>query len=97
MKTVNLTTFIQRGDLLIEAVTLRKPEVGSLRGLKMTDLLQMDVNAMLLVLPRATEPALLPAEVAALDPADFLTLSGTLVSFFMTPDQQAQLAAEVRR
>lgn len=92
MKTVNLTQFIARGSDVITAVAVRKPDVGALRGLKMTDVLQMDVNAMLLVLPRVTEPALLPAEVASMDPADFLTLSGTLVSFFMTPDQQAQLA-----
>lgn len=95
MKSVTLNTPIQRGETTIKTVSLRKPDVGALRGLKMTDLLQMDINAMLLVLPRVTEPALLPAEVVALDPADFLTLSGNLVSFFMTADQQAQLAAEI--
>ncbi len=94
MKSVTLTTPIQRGETTIKTVSLRKPDVGALRGLKMTDLLQMDVNAMLLVLPRITDPALLPTEVNALDPADFLNLSGNLVSFFMTADQQAQLAAE---
>ncbi len=94
MKPMTLTTPIKRGDTEIKTVALRKPDVGALRGTKMTDVLQMDVNAMLLVLPRVTEPALLPAEVAVLDPADFLNLSGNLVSFFMTADQQAQLAAE---
>lgn len=94
MKSVTLTTPIQRGETTIKTVALRKPDVGALRGLKMTDVLQMDVNAMLLVLPRVTEPSLLPAEVFALDPSDFLNLSGNLVSFFMTADQQAQLAAE---
>lgn len=73
------------------AVGLRKPDVGTLRGLKMTDILQMDVNAMLVLLPRITEPALAPSEVSLLDPADFMSLAGRVVAFFLTADQQAQL------
>jgi hypothetical protein len=95
MKPMTLTTPIKRGDTEIKTVTLRKPDVGSLRGTKMTDVVQMDVNAMLLVLPRVTEPALLPAEVAALDPADFLNLSSYLISFFMSAEERAQMASDL--
>jgi len=91
MKTITLVTPIARPTGSITAVGLRKPDVGTLRGLKMTDVLQMDVNAMLSLLPRITEPALLPAEVAAMDPADFMSLAGRVVGFFMSPEQQAQL------
>jgi hypothetical protein len=49
------------------------------------------VRALERLLPRVTQPSLLPEEVAALDPADFLALAGTVVSFFATPDQMAAL------
>ena len=93
MTKINLTQPIKRGDTTIDCVTLRKPEVGSLRGLKMTDILQMDVNAMSALLPRISDPALLPAEISAMDPADFMTLAARVVGFFLSPDQQAQIAA----
>lgn len=93
MQTVTLSIPVTRGDTKIATVTLRKPEVGALRGLKLTDVLQMDVSALERLLPRITDPALLPAEVAALDPADFLSLAGAVVGFFMGPEQQAALRA----
>lgn len=96
MTKVTLTTPVKREGGDIATVTLRKPDVGALRGLKLTDILQMDVNAMLVLLPRVTEPALLPADVATLDPADFMTLAGGCVAFFLSPEQQAQLAATAR-
>jgi hypothetical protein len=92
--TVTLTAPVDRkGGPAITSVSLRRPDVGALRGLKLTDVLQMDVNAMLRLLPRVSTPALLPDEVATLDPADFLTLAGTVVGFFMTAEQLA--AAEL--
>jgi hypothetical protein len=93
MTKTTLIRPVKRGDETLTTVGLRQPDVGSLRGLKMTDILQMDVNAMLVLLPRITEPALLPAEVAGLSPADFMSLSGKVVGFFLSPDQQAQLEA----
>lgn len=93
MAKVNLTQPIKRGENSIASVVLRKPEVGSLRGLKMTDILQMDVNAMMALLPRISEPALLPAEISAMDPADFMELAGRIVGFFLSPEQQAQIEA----
>lgn len=50
---------------------------------------RLDVNAMITLLPRIAEPALLPDEVAALDPADFFALSLQALGFFMTADQVA--------
>jgi hypothetical protein len=84
----------KEGD--ISSVTLRKPGTGDLRGLMLTKVLQMDVNTLLVLLPRITSPALLPDEVAGLDPADLLGLSGRVVDFFMTARQRAQAEAELR-
>ncbi len=86
MKTRKLLQPIRRGDTEITSVGLRQPDTGALRGLKLTDVLQMDVNAMCRLLPRISEPALMPDEVAALPPADLLMLSSEVVSFFVTAE-----------
>lgn len=82
--TVTLETPIERAGQKITAVTLRKPRAGELRGVSLTDLLQMDVTALQTVLPRITEPVLHKSEVLNLDPADLVQL-GTKVSGFLLP------------
>ena len=82
--TITLDTPIQRGTQTIEAVTLRKPAAGELRGCNLTDLLQMDVAARQHGLQRITTPALTKVDVAGMDPADLLQL-GTEVAGFLLP------------
>ncbi|MDT3735550.1 MAG: phage tail assembly protein [Denitratisoma sp.] len=89
-RSIALDTPIARGETTIASVTIRKPKAGELRGVTLTDLLQMDVTALTRVLPRITEPTLTEAEVANLDPAD-LTQMGTAVAGFLLP--RAALAA----
>lgn len=86
-KTVTLSQPVQRDMSAIAAIDVQKPSTGSLRGLALTDVIRMDVNAMLKLLPRVTQPALLPDEVAALDPADLTALAGTVASFFVSAEQ----------
>lgn len=98
MTKITLVTPVERkGADAIREVTVREPKVGDLRGLALTDVLRMDVKALERLLPRVTLPGLLPEEVAALAPADFLALAGTVVSFFATPDQIAALDQDVPR
>lgn len=82
-KNVELDTPIQRGNQLIESVVIRKPQAGALRGTRLQALMDMDVNAMTVVLPRVTTPALMPAEINQMDPADLLTLSVEVVYFLL--------------
>jgi hypothetical protein len=89
-KGITLDTPIRRGETEITEVAIRKPGAGELRGVTLTDLLQMDVSALIRVLPRITSPTLTEAEVAALDPAD-LTQMGSAVAGFLLP--RAALAA----
>ncbi len=92
MTKVTLNTPVVRpGADPIAEVSLRKPTVGDLRGLALTDVLRMDVKALERLLPRITQPALLPVDVAGLDPADFLSLAGATVGFFVTAAQAAAL------
>ncbi len=84
MKTITLEQPIKRGETEIASVELRKPAAGELRGLNLTDLLQMDVVSLQRVLPRISAPTLTEAEVAALDPADLMQM-GAVVAGFLLP------------
>lgn len=92
--TVQLVRPIERKDGAIAAVTLHEPSVGALRGLKLFELMRMDTASMQTLLPRITEPALMPDEIAALKTADFFSLATAVMGFFMTPDQVAAAQAE---
>ena len=58
---------IKTAEGTVDTVELRKPGTGELRGVKLTDLLQMDVNAMFTVIPRISQPALTADDLAKLD------------------------------
>ena len=92
MNVVTLDTPIQRGETTITEINVRKPQSGELRGLNLTDILQMDVNALTKLLPRITNPALTEAEASALDPADLMQL-GQEVASFLVPKKMAYLTA----
>lgn len=89
-KTVTLDQVIQRGDTTITEVQLRKPKAGEMRGLNMTDVVQMDVNALTKLLPRITTPMLTEVEIGNMDPADLMQL-GSEVSAFLVPKRMAYL------
>lgn len=82
-KTITLDTPIKRGDNDIAEIALRKPSAGELRGVTLTDLLQMDVAALTKVLPRISEPALTEVEVVRMDPADLVQLGGVVAGFLL--------------
>lgn len=80
--TVILDTPIRRGTTSINSITLRKPNSGELRGVSLAELLQMDVNSLVKVVPRICSPTLTAIEVTSMDPADLFAL-GTKVSGFL--------------
>lgn len=81
--TITLDSPIVRGEQTIDKVQLRKPAAGELRGVALSDLLQMDVAALQTVLPRITSPILTAHDVAQLDPADLVQLAGGVVGFLL--------------
>ena len=83
---------IARGNTDITEITIRRPKSGALRGVSLLDLLQLNVTALQVVLPRITEPSLTQADVAALDPADLLQI-GTEVSNFLAPKADRVMAS----
>ncbi|MNC72186.1 Phage tail protein E [compost metagenome] len=83
-ETVILDNPIARGEQAITEIVVRKPDSGSLRGTSLNDLLTMDVNALIIVLPRITSPVLTAIELRRMEPEDLLQL-GQVVSGFLLP------------
>lgn len=83
-ETVPLETAIQRGEQTISEIQLRKPMSGELRGVALSDLLQMGVDALTTVIPRISQPSLTAQEVAKMDPADLVQIGGTVAGFLLT-------------
>lgn len=83
-ETVELDSPIQRGKTTVSEIQVRKPKSGALRGVSLSDVIQMDVQALTRVLPRITEPALTEPELRDMDPADLFQL-GNVVSNFLLP------------
>lgn len=87
---VTLDTPIKRGENTVSSVSIRKPSSGELRGLSVTDVLSMEVNALFKLLPRITTPALTVDELMQLDPADLLQM-GNEVGNFLLPKKAIAL------
>ena len=92
--TVTLETPIKRGALTIDKVTLRKPTSGELRGVSLTELLQMKVDALQTVLPRITNPILHKQDMATLDPADLVNMGTVVVGFLLTKETKRDFVTE---
>lgn len=90
VEVVQLDTPIVRGEQIIDTVSISKPDTGRLRGVKLFDLLQTDVDTMIKVVPRISSPALAEHEVAALDPADLLAVSTAVVGFFQNKAERTK-------
>lgn len=90
--TVTLSEPIRRGELVIEKITLRKPKAGELRGgLSMVDIFQCEIDTMLKIIPRISDPVLIADEVDNLDPDDLASMINEIRGFFMSADQKAAL------
>lgn len=83
--TVELDNPIVRGTgestQKITKVTLRKPRAGELRGLRLGDVATLDVNALITLIPRITEPVINETEVADMDIEDITAIGAKIQSF----------------
>ncbi|CAM3042350.1 phage tail assembly protein [Dichelobacter nodosus] len=88
MLVIQLKTAIKRGDKNeITRVELREPSAGELRGLKLLDVVAMDVNALVELLPRITTPSLSPIELRAMNLVDFTELAKGIGEFFSEKEE----------
>ncbi|WP_033727734.1 phage tail assembly protein [Pseudomonas cremoricolorata] len=81
---VELETPVRRGQSEISSFILRRPKAGELRGLHLSELLQLDVASLIKLVPRISP--LNEFEVSQLDPADLVAV-GMKVSGFLLQKQ----------
>lgn len=93
-KKVTLKQPLVRGENTIAEIELRKPNVPALKGLKLLDLMQSDVNAISTLLPRITLPTLTKVEIERLDIVDFTKLTGALFEVMNLTDEDGEADAE---
>jgi hypothetical protein len=79
--SVTLEKPIKRGDQEITTLSLIKPNAGILRGVSLAAVANSEVDVLIKVLPRMTQPALTESEVAALELPDLVALAGKVVGF----------------
>ncbi|WP_145510054.1 MULTISPECIES: phage tail assembly protein [Yersinia] len=85
---VVLDTPLKRGDTLITEIEVYRPNAGALRGVRLLDVANADVDALIIVLPRITSPTLTAAECNRLELPDLVALAGKVVGF-LSPKQGA--------
>ena len=93
MHTVTLDTPIIRGETEIRTITLRRPKAGELRGLAISDLARLDVNAMLNLLPRISTPSLTAPELEQLPSEELFDLATEAGSFLLKKSVMAAYRA----
>lgn len=93
-KTITLKQPLTRGETQISELQVRKPNVPALKGLKLLDLMQSDVNALSILLPRITQPMLTKADIDRLDVADFTKLTTAVFEVMGLNDEDGEDSQE---
>ncbi|HBQ5421770.1 TPA: phage tail assembly protein [Klebsiella pneumoniae] len=94
--SVILSKPVKRGDQEIITITITDTikQAGSLRGLRLVDVLNFDFDAVSTLLTRTTSPQLTSAEIASLATGDFTALCEEITPFLTKPVPSAQNVAE---
>lgn len=90
--TIELDTPLKRGETEIAELTLRKPSAGELRGVSLAEVLQMQTDALITLIPRISNPSLTAAEVRQMDPADLVQCGGEIAGFLLTKRAKGETA-----
>ncbi len=81
-----------RGEEQVTKIRVRKPKAGELRGLNLQTLLNGDVNAMIAILPRISDPIMTEADAADLEADDFTEVADAVTGFFLSASQRRMVA-----
>lgn len=95
-ETITLETPIKRGDKDIVSITLHKPNTGALRGVSLRELLDMNTDAIVAVVPRVSDPKLTPQEMQTMEPCDLLKMGAALAGFLLPKEVKAEAEKEIR-
>lgn len=83
LKEIELSTPIISGKTEITKITIRKPLAGDLRGVKLLNFVDADIDSLAKVLPRISTPTLSDQDVYSMDLVD-LTNVVVEISGFLT-------------
>lgn len=92
---VPLSAPIKRGDKDLANITLHKPNAGALRGVSLRELLDMNTDAIVTVVPRVSDPKITPQEMQAMEPCDLLKMGAALAGFLLPPELKAEAEKEI--
>ncbi len=83
-KTAQLTLEhgIERDGKMITEITLTAPNAGALRNLKYFDIVMLDIDALMVLLPRISTPTVMEEEVANFTFADLTRFAEAFSVFF---------------
>lgn len=90
IRIVELENPIIRGTESITQITLRKPNVGTLRNLSLQDVLKWQVEATNILLTRITAPSLSIADLNGMDIGDYTSLAVELTNFLVSAKAKSQ-------
>ena len=94
--SVTLSKPIKRGDQEIKTIIITDniKQAGSLRGLRLVDVLNFDFDAVSTLLTRVTTPSLTTSDVGTMATGDFTALCEEITPFLTKPAPSAPNSAE---
>ena len=94
--SVILSKPVKRGDQEIITITITDTikQAGSLRGLRLVDVLNFDFDAVSTLLTRVTTPSLTTSDVGTMATGDFTALCEEITPFLTKPAPSAPNSAE---
>lgn len=88
--SVDLDTPLKRGETEVHSIILRKPLGGALRGVKVVDLLNLDLVAASKVVPRISDPVVTEQEYLTMPAEDCTAIAGEIAAFLLQRKQKAE-------
>lgn len=83
------------GSTTITQIEVRKPSVPALRKIRISEILNGDVNSICTILPLCTTPALNQAQLnTVIDPVDIVQLGAAVIYFLQPKSVRAELSLQ---
>ena len=91
LNSVTLLNSVTIDGKKVRKISLRKPRAGELRGLAVSEIVRMEVNSLIKLIPRISTPHFSEEQVGKLDPSELMDFGAKITTFFVKPAQMADL------
>lgn len=93
IQIVDLEEPIKIGETTFNQIEVRKPSVPALRKIRISEILNGDVNSICTILPLCTTPTLNQSQLNTLvDPVDIIQLGAAVIYFLQPKSVRAELS-----